>query len=357
MASLDELLRHLVDAGGSDLVVKAGGPPRVRVEGELVGTPFEDFDAPSVAALLDGVVPATRADELTRQGETEFAHGVSGVGRFRVSAFRQRGSVAIVCHRVAPGLPSAEELGLPPVLDRLCEPGRGLVLLVGPGGSGVSTTLAALVDHVNATRACHVVTVEQPIEHLHPDKRSVVSQREVGTDTPSAAAAVSRATRQGADVVGVGVVTTVADLRALLQAAELGALVVAVVGGLNSSESLVRLIEAFPEEERRRARSSLAGLFRGALAQRLVDRADGRGQVAAFEVLLGTTKVRECIADAAFDELPRLIADGEYRGMQTVDRALEFLARDGLVSVSAAVAAADDPDEVRVALAGLGGPV
>lgn len=351
--TLDSLLQHLVEVGGTDLVAKAGAPPRVRVGGELVPAPFDALDATSVAALLEGVVPKERAAELVDGGETEFALGVPGVGRFRVSAYRQRGSIAVVCHRIAPGLPTADDLGLPPVLDRLCEPGRGLVLVVGPAGSGVSTTLAALVDHVNATRACHVVTIEHPIEHLHADKRAVVSQREVGTDTPSAAAAVARAVRQGADVVAVGEVADIADLRAVVNAAELGALVFAVVPALSSTEAVIRLVEAFPEAERRRIRAVLSSILRGALAQRLVDRADGRGRVAAFEVLQGTSKVKECLVDGDLASLPRLVADGEYKGMQTVDRALELLVRDGLVAVGTAVAAADDPEDLRVVLGSL----
>lgn len=353
MTTLDDLLRLLVDAGGSDLVVKAGSPPRIRVGGELVPLPVDALAAAAVAEMLDAVVPVGRAADLDRIGETDFAHGVAGVGRFRVGAYHQRGSVAIICHRVAPGLPSPEELGLPPVLDRLCEAGRGLVLLVGPAGSGVSTTMAALVDHVNSTRSCHLVTVERPVEHLHADRKAVISQREVGTDTPSVAVAVAGATRQGADVIAVGEVTDLADLRAVLAAAELGALVFVAVAALSSTEALVRLVETFPEEDRRRVRSVLATVLRGALAQRLLERADGKGQVAAYEVLLDSVKVRDCIATGDLVEIPRLISEGEYRGMQTIDRALELLARDGLVSVGAAIAVAEDPDDLGLTLGSL----
>lgn len=350
MIDLDALLGHLVEAGGTELVVKAGSVPRVRVDGHLVAAPFEALDAAAVVRLLDGAIPRTRAEELEAAGETEFAHGVAGVGRFRIAAYRQRGSLALTCRRVVPGLPPASELGLPPVLDKLCGEGRGLVLVAGPAASGTTTTLAALVDHVNSTRACHIVTVEQPIEYLHPDKKGIVSQREVGTDTPSVADAVRRATRQGADVVVAGVVPGGEAMRALLDAAEAGALVFADVAALTASEALVRLVEAFPEGERRRVRATLAPVLRGVLAQRLLDRADGKGRVGAFEVLLGTSKVQDCVAEDRLPDLPRLIADGEYHGMQTLDRGLELLARDGLVSVRDAVAAADDPEELRLAL-------
>ncbi|MBA2279986.1 MAG: Flp pilus assembly complex ATPase component TadA [Actinomycetota bacterium] len=353
MTTLDDLLRQLVDSGGTDLVVKAGSPPRIRVGGELVALPVAALEAYAVAALVDDIAPPARAADLVERGETDFAHGVAGVGRFRIGAYRQRGSVAVICHRVAPGLLSAEELGLPPVLDRLCDVGRGLVLVVGPAGSGVSTTMAALVDHVNATRSCHVVTVERPIEHLHTDRRAIVSQREVGTDTPSVAAAVNGASRQGADVIAVGEVADLTDLRAVLEAAELGALVLVAFSALSSTEALVRLVETFPEADRRRARIVLSTVLRGALSQRLLERADGRGQVGAYEVVLASTKVTDCITGGELGQIRRLIAESEYSGMQTIDRALELLASEGLVSVGAAVAAAEAPDELRLALGSL----
>lgn len=353
MTELDALLRHVVETGGTDLVVKAGSVPHVRVDGRLSATPIPALDAPAVAALLDGVVPSQRAEELEAAGETEFAHSVAGVGRFRITAYRQRGSLALTCRQVVPGLPAAGDLGLPAVLDKLCGEGRGLVLVTGPAGSGTTTTLCALVDHVNATRPCHVLTVEQPIEYLHGDKRAVVSQREVGTDVASVAAAVRRASRQGVDVIAAGVVPDGEALRALLDAAESGALVFAVVPALSAPEAIVRLVEAFPEAERRRVRATLSSVLRAVLGQRLLERADGRGRIAAFEVLLGTTKVADCVAEDRLADLPRLVADGEYHGMQTLDRGLELLARDGLVSVRDAVNVADDPEELRLALGSL----
>lgn len=350
MTDLEALLRHLVEADGTELVVRAGSAPHVRVGGDLVVAPFDALDVAAVPRLLDGVVPRVRAEELEAAGETEFAQSVPGLGRFRISAYRQRGSLALTCRRVVPGLPPGGELGLPPVLDKLCADGRGLVLVTGPSGSGTTTTLSALVDHVNSSRPCHIVTVESPIEFLHPDKKGIVSQREVGSDTASVAGAVRRAARQGADVVAAGVVPDSDAMQSLLDAAEAGALVFAVVPSLDVTEALVRLVEAFPEGDRRRVRTTLAAVLRGVLGQRLLDRADGRGRVGAFEVLLGTSKVADCVAEDRLSDLGRLVADGEYHGMQTLDRGLELLARDGLVSVRDAVAAADEPEELRLAL-------
>jgi twitching motility protein PilT len=291
---------------------------------------------------------------LSESGETEFAYSVSGVGRFRVSAYRQRGTLAFTCHRVVPGLPPADELGLPSVVPKVCTEGRGLVVITGSAGSGVTTTLCALVDHINDTRPCHVVTIEAPIEYLHADKQALVSQREVGTDTRSVAAGVARASRQGADVLAVGAASESEALRAVLSAAECGTLVLVVVPALSAAEALVRIVEAFPESERRRWRTTLASVLRAVFNQRLLDRADGKGRVAAFEVLLGTAKVADCIAEDRLVDLRQLIVDGEYHGMQTLDRALEHLAREGLVAVRDAVAVADEPEELRLALGSLG---
>jgi twitching motility protein PilT len=350
VSELEALLRHLVEVGGTDLMVKAGSPPHVRVDGKLQTTPFGPPDPAGIPRLLDGVVPRLRGEELETTGETEFAYGVSGVGRFRISAYRQRGSLAISCRRVAPGLPAADELGLPAVLDRLCAEGRGLVLVTGLAGSGTTTTLSCLIDYVNTSRSCHIVTIEQPIEYLHPDKEAIVSQREVGTDTSSVAMAVRRAARQDADVLAVGVAPDADAMRTLLDAAESGALVFAVVSALSTTEAIVRLVESFPDNERRRVRATLASVLRGVLGQRLLERADGKGRVGVFEVLLGTSKVADCVAEDRLGDLPRLVAEGEYNGMQTLDRALEYLARDGIISVRDAVAAADEPDDLALSL-------
>lgn len=355
MPELDALLHHLVEVGGTDLLVKAGAVPHVRVGGRMQATPFEVVDANEVPKLLTGAVPRHRAEELEEAGETEFAYGVSGLGRFRVSAFRQRGTLAISFHRVVPGLPRPDELGLPPVLDRLTAEGRGLVLITGPTGSGVTTTMCAIVDHVNEHRSCHVVTIENPVEYLHVDKMAVISQREVGTDTKSVAEAVRRASRQGADVLAVGAIPDAEGLRAVLAAAEAGALVVAVMPAQSAEDALIRLVDAFPESERRQVRITLATVLRAVLGQRLLDRADDKGRVAAFELLLSTSKVEDCVIEDRLSDLPRLISDGEYRGMQTLDRALQNLARDGLVSVRDAVACAAEPEELRIALGSLGG--
>jgi twitching motility protein PilT len=352
---LEELLKLLAESGGTDLVVKAGAAPQLRV-GESLRSIGDGQLAPAdVPRLLDGVAPTARLDELEETGETEFAHGVPGVGRFRISAFRQRGSVALTCRRVVPGIPSPQELGLPAIVDRICAPGPGLVLVTGAASSGVTTTIAALVDHVNTNRTCQIVTVEHPIEYLHPDKRSVVLQREFGTDTRSVAQAIQRAARHGADVVAVGQVIGVDQsdaevVRALLDAAEAGVLVFASLPALSSSDALIRLVEATATDDRRRLRAILARSLRAALCQRLLDRADGRGKAAAFEILLGTSKVQECIADDRLGDIARLVAEGEYHGMQTIDRGLADLARDGVVTLSEAVGAADDPEEVKLAV-------
>lgn len=349
---LDALLKLLVESGGTDLIVKAGSPPQLRVGDSLRAVGDIPLTPTDVPHLLDGVASRARVEALEVAGETEFAHGVSGVGRFRVSAFRQRGTLALVCRRVVPGIPGTDDLGLPAVLERVCAPGSGLVLVTGPAGSGVTSTLAALIDHVNGSRAGQIITVEQTIEYLHADKRSVVLQREVGADTESVATAVRRAVRHGAEVVAVGQAlgvdpTDAEVVAALVDAAEAGALVFAALPARSTSEALVRLVEASAPEGRRRLRATLARSLRAVFCQRLVDRSDGRGRAAAFEVLLGTSKVQDCVAEDRFDQIARLVADGEYNGMQTLDRALADLAGAGVVTLSEAAAAADDPEELE----------
>lgn len=353
MTDLEGLLQLLVSARGTDLVVKANTRPMARVDGAMQFLTDEALGPADIPRLLDGVASKTRVAELEADGETEFAHGVAGVGRFRINVFRQRGTLALVARQVIPGVPSPDELGLPNVLDRVCAEGAGLVLVTGPSGSGVTTTVTALVDYVNEARSCQIVTVENPVEYLHIDKKAVVLQRELGTDTSSVSAAVGRAVRQGADVVAVGQARDAGSLRAVLDAAEAGSLAIAAVPALSVTEALVRLVEAFPEDERRRTRATLARVLRAVFGQRLLDRADGRGRVAAFEVLIGTSKVEDCIAEDRLGELPQLIVDGEYHGMRTLDRGLEDLARSGLVSVRDAVAAADEPEEMKLALSSL----
>ncbi len=351
MSQLEALLSHLNEVRGSDLHLKPGTVPHVRVDGQLRETPFPPLAPGDVEALAAEILDPGRQAALEAAGETGSGLSVAGIGRFRVAVHRQRGSMAMVVRRVPPEIPQLEELGLPIQVERWAEEDRGLVLVTGPPGSGKTTTVAALIDRINRTRACHIVTIEDPIEVLHADVQALVTQREVGTDTSSYAEATRSALRQDADVIFVGELVDAATARAALTAAEVGHLVISTMRASGVADTITRLIDLFPVAEQDLARQSVVSVLRGVGSQRLLERADGKGRTAAVEVLVGTAKVVDCIADAArVGELDRVLSDGQYHGMQTLDQALLELVRDGMVSLRDALAASANPEDLRIAL-------
>lgn len=355
MATLHELLHALSERGASDLHVKVGAPPHLRVDGHLQPTPFDLLDPPDIEAIARQIIPRSRQAEFDEHGEVDFALSVAGLGRFRVHVFRQRGSVAMVIRRVAPGIPSYEDLGLPPVVERIADEASGLVLVTGPGGGGKTTTAAAILDLVNQKRAASIITIEDPIELLHPDKRSIVSQREVGTDTASYAAGMQAALRQDPDVIFLGELPDADTARAALSAAQAGRLVISNMSTTTAVETIVRLVDFFPPFEQKQVRQTLGQCLRGIISQRLLERADRKGRVPAVEVLVNTSKVVDCVLDPALvTDLDRVIADGEYHGMQTFDQSLLQLLKDGLISQRDALAVATKPEDLRIALASAG---
>ena len=351
MLDLNELLRHLMEQRGSDLHVKVGSVPYVRVDGRLVPTPFDKASPADTEAIAAEVMSPTRAEELAQRHETDFAHSISGLGRFRVNVFRQRGSVGVVFRRVLPGTPSFEDLGLPPSVSRLVDEKRGLVLITGPAGSGKTTTVAAMIDHINETRAAAIITIEDPIEVLHADKRSIVSQREIGTDTPGFAEAMARVLRQDPDVIFIGELRDPETVWAALSAAETGHLVVSTMHTTSATETIARVVDFFPPFQQKQARLTLASALAGVVSQRLLDRADGRGRVPAVEVLVSTSRIFDRIVNPdAGESLDAIIAEGEYYGMQTFDQSLFSLVKNGLISVRDATSVASDPTEFGIAI-------
>jgi len=351
VAELQELLQYLMEMRGSDLYVKVGAAPHIRIDGRLHAAPFPPVDVEQAQLLATQVVPSHRADDLERRGEVDFAVGVSGVGRFRVHVYRQRGSLAFVFRRVMPGIPTWEQLGLPSIVERLTAETRGLVLVTGPAGSGKTTTVNALVDHINEHRAAHIVTIEDPVEYLHTDKQSIISQREVGTDTHDVGEAVRRALRQGPDVLVVSDIADLPTLEAVLSAAATGHLVLATLPTTSAAETVTWLVDFYAPHQQKQARHLLASALRAIVSQRLLERADGKGRTAAVEVLVNTPKVYDCIVDPdRHAALERIIAEGEYHGMQTFDQALFSLFKDGLVSLRDALAVASQPEDLRIAL-------
>ncbi len=352
MAELNELLQYLMEQRGSDLHVKVGSPPHVRVDGHLQPAPFEQLSPAEIEQLAYSILPQRRADEFAATNEADFAHSVQGLGRFRVNVFRQRGTVGMVFRRVLPGIPSFDALGLPAVVQRLAEEPRGLVLVTGPTGSGKTTTIASMIDHINEQRAVNIVTIEDPIEVLHTDKRAIVNQREIGSDTEGFAEAMRRVLRQDPDVIFVGEMRDPETVWAALTSAETGHLVLSTLHTADTVETVNRIVDFFPPHQHKQVRLTLATSLKGVVSQRLLERADGKGRIPAVEVLINTGRVFDRIVDpdTPGDSIEDIIAEGEYYGMQTFDQSLLALYRDGLVSLRDALAVASNPHDFRIAL-------
>lgn len=351
MLDLDRLLRLAVDQGASDVHVKVGTRPRVRVDGRLREAPFDTVEPADAERCAAAVMPEHRVHSFRATNEADFMYGITGLGRFRVSVFRQRGWVGLVFRRVLPGVPGFDALTLPPALASLVEQPHGLVLVTGLAGSGRTSTLAAMVDHVNATRECHIVTIEDPIEVVHPDKRAVVDQREVGSDTLDVRSALAHVLRQDPDVVMVSQLDDAPAVWSALQAAQAGHLVLTTLPTVGAVDTVERLVDLFPPHQQRQVRVTLARTLRGIVSQRLLPRAGGRGRVPAVEVLVVNARVAERIAQPdRLAELTREMADGDLYGMQTFDQSILSLYDAGLVEREDALAYADAPSELRFAL-------
>ena len=296
-----------------------------------------------------------RLAEFARDGEIDFSYTVRGLARFRVNAFRQRGSISIACRVVPFDIRGAAELGLPPAVTNLANEVRGIILVTGTTGSGKSTTLAAMIDHINRTYARNIVTIEDPIEYLHRDQRSVVHQREIGFDTTSFAQALRRVLRQDPDVILIGEMRDEETVGTALSAAETGHLVLSTLHTIDAVETVNRIIDFFPPHHHQQVRAMLAGSLRGVISQRLVPTVDGEGRAPACEVLTMTGRVRDLIANPEETaKLSEVIAEGSYYGMQTFDQALLHLYQEGKISMDEALKAATHPHDFKLLVAAEG---
>jgi twitching motility protein PilT len=353
MFDIDQALRYLVDQEGSDLHVKVPAPPIVRVHGEL--RPIQGAAAlraeDTEGALRQILTDPEKLAEFERDGEVDFSYSITGVSRFRVNAFRQRGSVSIASRAIPFQVRSIEDLGLPRVIRDLAEQPRGIILLTGTTGSGKSTTLAAMVDHINSTMARHIVTLEDPIEYLHGDKASIINQREVGQDTESFARAMRRILRQDPDAILIGEMRDEETVRTALSAAETGHLVLSTLHTLDATETVNRIIDFFPPHLQQQARVMLAATLRGVVGQRLVRQAGGGGRVAVCEVLVVTGRVQDLILNPQeTGRLTEVIAEGEYYGMQTFDQALLKHVMAGNLDEETAYETASSPHDFKLML-------
>ena len=352
----NQLLTESAKRGASDLHLKSGSRPIVRVHGHLE-TPDDlpaitrDFMRKVAMTLLGEV----RYNALMEGEEMDLAHTVPGVGRFRINVFLCQSDVRIVLRHIPDRIPAFEELHLPKVLERLSMERRGMILVTGITGSGKTTTLAAMIDFMNRTRNEHIVTIEDPVEFMHEDKKCVISQREVGQDSTSFAQALRAALRQDPDVILVGEMRDAETMEVALHAAETGHLVLSTVHTLNAAETINRIISIFPPHQEDQIRGQLSGVLEGIISQRLVVRADGKGRVPAVEVLVATGLIRDSIRDASkTNQIPSIIAAGQAQyGMQTFDQSLLGLYRHELVTYETARDAATNPDDFDLKVKGI----
>jgi twitching motility protein PilT len=350
---IDAALRHVVEHEGSDLHLKVPAPPMARIhgvlrpiEGEAPLTP-EDTELAFEQICTDPVL----REEFAKVGEADYSYDLPGVSRFRVNTFRQRGHISIVCRAIPFQVRTIDDLGLPPVISKLAQEQRGIILLTGTTGSGKSTTLAAMIDQINSTRPQHIVTLEDPIEYLHRDKLSIINQREVGQDTESFARAMKRVLRQDPDVILIGEMRDEETVRTALSAAETGHLVLSTLHTLDATETINRIIDFFPPHLQQQARVMLASTLRGVVGQRLMPRKGGEGRVAVCEVMVVTGRVQDLILNPnETGRITEVISEGEYYGMQTFDQALLKHVMAGTVDEKDAMDVASSPHDFKLML-------
>jgi twitching motility protein PilT len=343
-------LRELVEKEGSDLHLKVGSAPLYRVHGELL---LDESAEPLSAQDTEGALRALLGDEaklaeFAQEHEVDFSFEIENVARYRINAFQQRGVISMACRAIPHHISTIEELALPDVVRELAEEERGIILLTGTTGSGKSTTLAAMIDHMNQTMSKHIVTIEDPIEFVHADKRSAINQREVGMDTASFKRALRRVLRQDPDVILVGEMRDEETVQTALSAAETGHLVLSTIHTVDATESINRMLDFFPPHQHGQARSMIAGTVKGVISQRLVPGADG-GRVAVCEILRMTGRVRDMIVDPEqTGKLVEVITSGGYYGMQTFDQALFGHVKAGRVTFEDAMRVASSPHDFKL---------
>ncbi len=344
-------LRAVVHNAASDLHLKPGGPPKIRVSGSLVALAAAALEPADVETLILPTMTPEVAETFARTCEADYALAVPDGGRFRVNVFRARGDMGAVMRLIGDEPLTLAELGLPDVLGRLALEPRGLVLVTGPTGSGKTTTLAAMVDQINTHRAVHILTVEDPIEVTHRDKLASVNQREIGMDTRDWSTALRAAMRQDPDVILIGEMRDVDTVKAALAAAETGHFVMSTLHTTDARETVNRIVDFFPEHEQKQVRLSLAAALKGIVCQRLVPKADGAGRTCVMEIAVNDARVAEAIADPdKTDTIPDLVAAGDYSGMQSFDQHLLRLVLDDTVSLEDAKLVASRPHDLAVML-------
>jgi twitching motility protein PilT len=353
---VNDLLKIAVESGASDLHLKVGSYPMMRLRGSLTPA-LEDrrLDQEDLVAMAAAVLPTSQREKFKDNHEVDLAYSVAGLGRFRCNAFQQRGTIGMIFRVIPLKVATIDDLALPPILKNVAAEERGLVLVTGTTGSGKSTTLAAMIDEINQTRTAHVMTVEDPIEYLHRDNRSIINQREIGVDTGSFSQALRSALRQDPDVILVGEMRDFETIQTALLAAETGHLVFSTLHTLDAAETINRIIAVFPPHQQKQIRMQLASVLKAVISQRLIPKADDKGRAPAVEVLISTAFIRDCIMDKEKTHLIHgAIAQGTSQyGMQTFDQSIFHLYERGLVSYEEALRWASNVDELKLRVQGI----
>lgn len=353
---INELLRKAHSLSASDLHIKVGSPPILRIHGELNPlTSEERMTQEEALKIAFSVMSPGQRELFKKRNDIDLAYSVPGLGRFRCNVFVQRGTIGMVFRVIPTKIPTIEELNLPEVIKKLSTEQRGLILVTGTTGSGKSTTLAAMIDLINTNRTEHIVTIEDPIEYLHRDKRSIVNQREIGSDTESFAKALRQALRQDPDVILVGEMRDFETIQTALVAAETGHLVLSTLHTIDATETVNRIISVFPPYQHKQVRIQLAAVLKGIISMRLMPKADGAGRVPAVEVLVATATIKDCVLDPDKTKLiPDVITQGAlHYGMQTFDQSLFGLFKSGLITYEEALRRATNPDDFALKVKGI----
>ncbi|MBI4734754.1 MAG: type IV pilus twitching motility protein PilT [candidate division NC10 bacterium] len=353
---LPDLLKVAVERKASDLHIKVGSPPVLRIDDRLVPLmEMPRLGQDAVVTMAASVMNAKQREKFKERSEIDLAYSMPGLGRFRANVFQQRGTVGIVLRVIPIKIQAIGELNLPPVLEKIALEPRGLILVTGTTGSGKSSTLASMIDYINGNRSGHILTIEDPIEFLHRDKKCLVNQREVGVDTPSFSEALRSALRQDPDIILVGEMRDYETISTAILAAETGHLVMSTLHTLDATETINRVISVFPPYQQKQIRLQVAAVLKGIIAQRLIPRADGKGRVPAVEVCIATATVRECVVDPdKTRKLNEVIgASVSQYGMQTFDQSLMSLYTRGLISYEEALHWCSNPDDFALRVRGV----
>ncbi|MCA9522000.1 MAG: type IV pilus twitching motility protein PilT [Myxococcales bacterium] len=354
--SLAEILEFAVKNGASDIHLKVGNHPHFRVDGSMVpvkGTP--KLTPEFITKLALEILSERQKAKFRETLELDLSYGIQGVGRFRINIFQQRENIGMVCRVIPSRIKSLEDLLLPKVIERIALEQRGMVLVTGATGSGKSTTVAAMLEFVNAQRPCHIVTIEDPVEFLLSDKQGIINQREVGVDTKSFASALRASLRQDPDVIFIGELRDLETIETAILAAETGHLLISTTHTVDAKETINRLVTAFPPFQQPYIRLQFASLIRGIISQRLIPRADGKGRVAATEILVNTGHIRELLADETrVGEIPVALAKGHSTyGTQTFDQSIMLLYQHNMITYEEALAQCSNPDDFALKISGI----